>query len=314
MSFKRKSAMFYHAIRTTVKTFNMLNKGQDYCYNILQTAHRLEKGMTIRNPKALWGFEKAEALAALLYKEKNKENKDAFAVKTGEAVLAAYIAYKENSDSEEEIKRVSLLKENIGKYNLDLNLDAKAGGVLSVEKSDMIFEDGKIEDLFNKRHSIRDFSDTPVSEEEIKKAIDLASGAPSACNRQPTKVYVINSDQRKAAGANDDYYADKYLILSGCISAFSITEFNDWIVNASIFAGYLILAFQSLGLGACVCRKSLVAPSKYNNNIRKLCNIPDNEQIVLEIAIGNYKDGNTVPVSNRKKSEDIIVFANSKNQ
>ena len=46
----------------------------------------------------------------------------------------------------------------------------------------------------------------------------------------------------------------------------------------------------------------------YNDNIKKLCHIPDDEQIILEMAIGNYKDGFFVPVSHRRNVKDIIHY------
>ena len=45
-----------------------------------------------------------------------------------------------------------------------------------------------VENLFNTRHSIRQFGEDKVKIEDIKKAIELAQRAPSACNRQAVRV------------------------------------------------------------------------------------------------------------------------------
>ena len=53
----------------------------------------------------------------------------------------------------------------------------------------MQYED--FEKLVLARQSCRNFDGQPVSEEAIKKIVDLARLSPSACNSQPWKVYAV---------------------------------------------------------------------------------------------------------------------------
>jgi len=46
--------------------------------------------------------------------------------------------------------------------------------------------------LFQRRRSVRWYLSEPVPQEKIVEAVNLASLAPSACNRQPYEFYVIN--------------------------------------------------------------------------------------------------------------------------
>ena len=85
-------------------------------------------------------------------------------------------------------------------------------------------------------------------------------------------------------------------------------ELNDWIVSTSIFCGYLTLALHAVGIGSCCCRKDIIKHSNYNKNIKSLCHIPDDEQIILEILIGNYKDEFFAPVSHRRDVKDIVHY------
>lgn len=48
--------------------------------------------------------------------------------------------------------------------------------------------------------------------------------------------------------------------------------------------------------------------SEYNNSIRKKCKIPKNEKIVLELAVGYYKEKNIVAYSNRRDENSIISY------
>ena len=52
------------------------------------------------------------------------------------------------------------------------------------------------DDVINKRHTDRKFTDEQVLDEQIKKIVHSASLAPSAKNRQPWKFYIL-SDKEK---------------------------------------------------------------------------------------------------------------------
>ena len=88
--------------------------------------------------------------------------------------------------------------------------------------------------------------------------------------------------------------------------AFSLSELNDWIVSSSVFCGYLSLALHAEGIGSCIFRKDIVQESKYNNSIKAMCHISDDEQIILEMAIGHYKDEFIVPVFCRRTAGEIL--------
>lgn len=49
-------------------------------------------------------------------------------------------------------------------------------------------------ELVEKRYSVRSFSDKPVENSTIEKILRAGQVAPTACNRQPQRILVINSD------------------------------------------------------------------------------------------------------------------------
>lgn len=310
MRIKSSLGALYRGIFRVCKNIKILSKGQSENYAILQTAHRLEKGLCVSKPRKLWGFEKAEILLTLILKEKQKNNSDLDAINIGMGALAAYIMYKSLLNDQEEIDKLSALKDKINKCGLSFpDGITNFGGVRHLSRLD--FPSEGYDKLFLSRHSIRDFDDSPVSINIIIDAVELALRAPSACNRQANQVYVISAEDRIKAGSQNDFNADKYLIVSGNIRAFSLNEQNDWIVSASIFAGYLSLALHAKGIGACVIRKDIVEESTYCKNLRKMLSIPEDEQIVIEFAIGNYKEWFDVPISHRIKAKDIIHLSPS---
>lgn len=298
----------FNGVKSIICLIHSVRNGQSGNYAILQESHRLEKGLCNSNPRPEWGYEKAMKIVDLINQEREKATHDEFAIKVGESVLSAYVNYKDKS--EPNLEKLLLLKQNIKNKRIQLISDIDYGGSIEVRKEDILIDYEMAKHLFNTRHSIRDFSETPVSKENLEKAISLALMAPSACNRQATQIYVLGKEQLESNGINTDVNADKYLIITGNKNAFSLSELNDWIVSSSIFCGYLTLALHTVGIGACCFRKDIVFDrnSDYNKKIKNLCNIPDDEQIILEIAIGNYKDKFLCAVSSRREVKDIVHY------
>ena len=50
-------------------------------------------------------------------------------------------------------------------------------------------------ELAKDRYSVRKFSDKPVEQEKIEQILEAAIVAPTACNNQPYKVWVIESEE-----------------------------------------------------------------------------------------------------------------------
>ena len=306
MGLRSNLSMQLHGLKHISRNVDVIKDGQSTNYAILQTAHRLEKGLCIRNPRAGWGFDKANRLVRLVVKEGKQESPDTVAMQIGTGVLAAYVEAKRASEAQEDVEGLKKLLSLIDEVGLQISRSDDGGAIL-LKKEDVI-QDAAVERLFLTRHSVRDFADTPVEKEKLERAVTLALRAPSACNRQATQVYVLSGEERIRAGAKNEYHADRYLIITGNMKAFNLKELNDWIVSSSVFCGYLSLALHAEGIGSCVFRKEIIRNSSYNDQVRAICHIPDDEQIILEMAIGNYKDEFKVPMSRRRDAKDVLHF------
>lgn len=298
----RKLSVLWICIKKVWADINLLSKGQKRKYALLQLSHRLEKGLLVRNPRPMWGWEKAETIVSLL-----KQSKDAFSSTTAKAVLSAFLDAKSKSQyQEDKMKYAEFIKDNSFQPTPFLGI----GGVTLIKKTVFTsLEFDAIEKMFSSRHSCREFSDRIVPIEIIQKAVQMALKCPSACNRQPFHIFVIEpSKLEKKLGKQLQYLGNKTLIITGDIRAFTSTELLDWIVSPSIFAAYLTLSLHSLGVGSCVVRKDLIKPRDYNTAIRELTGMDESEQIILELFIGYYLDEYVVPVSNRENAKDILFF------
>ncbi len=300
---KEYIAAFVSCIKKMRADFKLLRKGQKSSYDLLQLSHRLEKGMLIKNPKPMWGWEKAYRIVELL-----KTNSDEFSSVTANAVLSAYLDAKSKSFCQEDKDKCTefLIQTAFQPVSFE-----DVGGTMTVKSPNFSeSEQAVIRRLFNTRHSCREFADCHVSDEDIKEAVRMALRCPSACNRQPFRVYAIDPAKLAKQLGRDrlQYEGDRTLVITGDVRAFTSGELLDWIVSPSIFAGYLTLSLHSLGIGSCVARKDLVKNSSYNKAIRDLTGMEDSECIVLEMFVGYCGDQYVAPVSNRKTVHDVVKY------
>lgn len=298
-SSKLKLKMLIESLKSTFRDWDTVCKGQKPSAELLQLSHRLEKGLVNDNPKHLWGWDKAKRIKQLVDSHSDLEE-----AKIGSGVLHAFLSKKRESQDIKELQEAYRLDTSENENN------SNEGGVVNIEKISLEESEKNILKLFFKsRHSIRNFNGTPVDTNLLEESIQFAMMCPSACNRQPYHVYVVEGNHKKEhISNNESINPDKVLYITGDISSYTPDEFNDWYISTSIFVGYLTLALHMNGIGSCIMRKDLVIETEYNKKVRSFCKIPTTEKLVIEIVIGNYNNGIIVPMSRRKKLQNIVTY------
>lgn len=173
------------------------------------------------------------------------------------------------------------------------------------------FSTGFVE-LAKHRYSVREYSAEPVSQDVLDKVYAVAMKTPSVCNRQATRVYQITNPAKvKAAldiqGGFHGYAAPPVLLLvTSDIRAFmNESERNEPFTDGGLFSMSLLYALEAYGLAACPL--NAMFDLSQAQRTRKLLGIPDNEFLIMYIAVGNFPD--TVPVccSTRKAVADVVT-------
>ena len=272
--------------------------------DIIRYVHSIEKGLCICEPRKGFGIAKIEKMLSLseIYIEKAFE--DQTCLYFVRDVLKCYFAWNnERGYDSAELQKVKARFEKLFE-NLKPTEDVY-GGMTTVRLSDLDYDEQQIEKFIYTRHSVREFSGESVTDAEIQKAVALAQRSPSACNRQGFRVYAVSSKKyieeignslEGIGGFADD--VDKFLLITAKQSAYNLSEKNQYVVTAAMFAGYLTLALHAYRIAACVVQRSLV-PNKVWDTFCSKNSIPKDEQIVLMIGIGKYKEETKVPVSKR---------------
>ena len=173
-------------------------------------------------------------------------------------------------------------------------------------------------DLANKRYSVRNYKDTPIPREKIKRCIEAARLAPSACNSQPWKFIVVDDpnlvkDLAKAAfeGILDfNHFAFKAPVLILIVSQRQKTlakiggivkKKNFSQMDIAITAEHFCLQAAENGLGTCML-------GWFNEQkVKKILSIPKPKRVELILSLGFSADKIT-PHKKRKNIDEILSF------
>ena len=167
----------------------------------------------------------------------------------------------------------------------------------------------ELNELFEKRYSVRKFSDKEIEKTKLNEILEAGNKAPTAKNLQPHRIYVLQSDE--ALNKLDTLTHCRYGALTVLLFTYDTDE--DWknpleegvhsgVEDVSIVATHIMLKATELGLGTCWCNYFA------NSELEKTFNIPSNERSVLIMPVG-YADEKAVvsPMHNNKKEISDIV-------
>lgn len=307
--------MYFRCFRSLYKNYSKknlkLSKSNYLAGELLRNTHSLEKGLSIENPKLGFGHRKqAEMIEQIIYLSQSQSTYYQEVCGMAMCALNEYLDYHFRYDySDDFCEKLSLFLE---KYKYLFPKD-KTGGILSLKKTEMIFDVPAIEKFFYTRHSIRDFERSEVDIEKLKQALRLAQKAPSACNRQGVRTYIIDKNKnenfaKKLAGVGGfAEVIDKFVLVTGKVSSYRFEEDGQYIVSASMYAAYLTLTLHLYGLGGCVINRPVIWTAEWEMEREKL-GIPKDEQCICLVAVGNLKQSCIVPLSHRLQNDEMIQF------
>ena len=165
----------------------------------------------------------------------------------------------------------------------------------------------EFKDIIQKRRSVREFTNEPVSDEKLRRVLEAARLAPSASNRQAWKfVAVKDSNKRKvlAQAANNQAFVGQAPIIIVAVALMPERIMTcgvpSYAVDLAIAMEHIVLAAVDEGLGTCW----IGAFSQ--ENVRRILGIPDKYKVVTVMPMG-YPAGETV-ARPRKPVKEIVCY------
>lgn len=274
--------------------------------SLLVVSHVLEKGITMPERHLGFGVERVRDIIKRCNDVIDKWGSDSIELQAALADLKQYY----DIHVEEGYKLPKDISEGINK--LLPNLTINDSNCFSTTNNQYFGPTTDFFEFAESRHSVRWFSNTPVDDNKLMAAIRLAQTAPSACNRQATRVKIISSAKGKELcqslqngnrGFGDR--ADKWILIT--------TELSDWThidaisagyIDAGIFTMNLLYALHYYGIAACTLNAYLKTEDRIK--LQTGLGYPASELPVLFIIIGNPAENFMVPRSRRLNLDDII--------
>ncbi len=177
----------------------------------------------------------------------------------------------------------------------------------------MIFTEVSMEflQLAKSRYSVRSFLNKQIESETLNKILQAANIAPTAANKQPQKLYVLQSEQalKKINSVCKCIFGAPTVILITANknemwkNPFS-QDYNTGDIDCSIVCTHLMLQAWELGIGSCWVGYF------YLSEVAKALDIPTNEKVVAILPMG-YPSEKSKPApmhTSRKELDQIIKF------
>lgn len=184
-------------------------------------------------------------------------------------------------------------------------LNIIAAGALTVagascSNSDSCKEEGNpTYDAIMTRTSVRSYSDKAVSPEQVDSLLHAAMAAPTAVNKQPWSLLVVNEraalDSLASTSPNMKMAQKAQLAIVVCGDMDNAIEGDGrdfWVQDVSAATENLLLAAHSMGLGAVWC--GVYPIQERVEAISKLFNMPANIVPLSCVCIG-YPEGENTP-------------------
>lgn len=165
--------------------------------------------------------------------------------------------------------------------------------------------------LCQNRHSIRDYTDQPVSREDLQKILEAGRIAPTAANRQPQKIYVLEGEKAVTAarGTSFQHLFNAPVILLVCYDdtvswkATALGEdYDGGEVDAAIVTTAMMMEATQLGLGTLWVRG-------FNaKEVSTALDLPENIHPVCYLLVGHSAQGEPARHTERKPLEETVIW------
>ncbi|WP_299116121.1 nitroreductase family protein [uncultured Winogradskyella sp.] len=168
--------------------------------------------------------------------------------------------------------------------------------------------------LTERRHSVRYFENGLVDKTLIENAVSAGLQSPSACNRQPFEVLVLQ-DKNVISKAVElpmgvQTFKDEIknlAIVLGDLSYYSEERDRHIIyIDSGLFVMSFVLGLEAQGLSSCVINWPDI--EERENSLYKQFKIPKHKRCICFIAFGYAKSKGLVPFSEKKEASDIVMY------
>lgn len=278
-------------------------------YRIIISAHTIEKGLALKEPRVLFGKTKIHELMKML-RQYDGPSHD-LPVRMAVGSVREYLRFHTLRN----IADPFLEELNVWANERYPDVTDKDGGVKAIHN---IYGSGATrngQEILQSRFSCRVYTDERLAPSVIERVIAIASSAPSQCNRQSTRLHFYQDKEKigellRLQGGSRGFEA---AVPNLFVVTFEITGWggpgqrNQGYVDASLFSMGILWACHCLEIGSCPL--NLAVSNGAERKIRRVGGIPDSERLVMMIAFGRVLPEQSVAArSPRLDPKEIATY------
>lgn len=268
-----------------VKNSNLFDTEKNDMTGLLVAGHVIEKGLTMPEGRLGFGYPRIRDLISRCKVFVKKYPCEKIEIQAAINDLAQYLKLHESNNFDLPADINKGIKELLAYQKCQVK-DCQF-----VSKEEFFKETKNFFDLAHQRHTVRWYSDTEIDKKELIEAIELATTAPSACNKQSIKVYVIETPSLKTEVLNIHtgnrgwgHNANKILLLTSDMNCWNFQFRTSAFLDGGIFTQNLLYALHYHNIAACTMNAELTP--KAIEKLRSLIGFKQSEIPIDFIAIG----------------------------
>lgn len=278
---------------------------------IIKGYHSIEKGLTMPEIRLGFGGDKIMSLIDLCEKYINNYGVYSSQVKHALDVINEYkdyhkkYAYTLSDKFHKDVQK--LFKNN------NLAGHSEIFKQIETTKEDYFkYKDSSFIEFSSSRKSVRNFTNEDIPLETIKTSINVALNAPSACNRQASRVYLF-SDKKgihsvlacQNGNRGFDHLVNKLIVITAELGAFGLPfERNQAFIDGGIFAMNMLYALHVKGIACCMLNCSNTPQT--DKALHVVCKTKKSEVFIAMIACGFCPDVFSITASPRHLIDEVF--------
>jgi nitroreductase len=273
--------------------------------------HRLEKGLTMKVRREVFAQDYiTETISSYCNLEVNETNVDSAQWFTN--VLMSFFEVSKMNELNSKLSNVFFKSTQYLYFTKVDENDLKEPFLYGERSTNVTFT--QLRSLVNARHSVRWYSDKIVARNVIDECILLSSKAPSACNRQPFKYIVLDTNEKASAVAElamgtggFSHNIQNLIAVVGDLSAYPFERDRHVIyIDSSLSSMLLMLAFKSQGIDSCPINWPDIETRE--RKINKALNLKHSERVIMLLAFGYAESDALIPYSEKKSNFEISEY------
>jgi nitroreductase len=283
--------------------------GHGNVYVLRRNIHRLEKGIIMRRRRSTFALDYIEPTVQLFVRACNDDSFDRDTVLWARDVLGRYFDLVATDNATIERARSSFVAAAPAGQGCGQRFPVARA---ALPRADVSLESFRV--LCQQRRSVRWFDQRAVPRKLIDRALECAALAPSACNRQPYRLIILEGREMidrvgRIPGGVKGYVENipALAVVVGDLSAYQRPRDRHAIyIDASLAMMSFMIALETTGLSSC----SINWPDQWRSErrLRQLVRLAAYERPVMFLAIGYASADDLVPYSQKKSLDTVRAY------